>query len=54
MLPRLKCASKKSDSRADRAFVERLRLGELVAAVMNVGQVDQRGDEAGSSSSALR
>ena len=28
---------------ADRALVERLRFGELVLAVVNVGEVDQRG-----------
>ncbi len=30
---------------ADGALVQRLRFGKLVAAVMDVGQIDQRGDQ---------
>ena len=41
MLPRLKCASKKSGLQADRALVERLRFRQFVAAVVDVGEVDE-------------
>ena len=32
---------------ADRPFVQRLRLDQLVAAVVDVGEVDERGDQYG-------
>ena len=42
MLPRLKCASKYVRIEQDRALVEGLRLGQLVARVADVGEVDER------------
>ncbi len=45
MLPEVEVRLEEIRLEADRALVERLRLGELVAAVVDVGEVDERGDE---------